>query len=85
MKNLILLSLSLFLINCSDNSNTQDCTDCGGGLLDGYLFKEVTTGDLESLGQISVNADLGACIRYKLDGEDFEDAVVVDDCCCLDI
>ena len=40
----ILLTLSaFFLVTCEDN---PECTSCGGGLLEGFLFKNVTQDDL---------------------------------------
>ena len=82
---LILYFLLFFLIGCGDSSSDSSCTECGGGLLDGYLYKEVTTvDDIASLTNINVTAEIGKCIRFKLDGEDFNDAEVVDDCCCVE-
>jgi hypothetical protein len=52
--------------------------------LDGYLYKEVTVEDIANLTDIDVTADVGKCIRFKLDGEDFSDAEIVDDCCCVE-
>ena len=34
---LILYFLLFFLIGCGDSSSDSSCTECGGGLLDGYL------------------------------------------------
>ncbi len=61
----------------------EGCDDCGGTILDGYLFSEVTTADLSTLGAVE-DIEVGACIRYKLDGTEFdlETVKVVDDCCC---
>ena len=75
--------LLLALVTCQDNS---ECSDCGGDLLDGFLFKKVTQEDLADIGSIDgVNIDV--CIRYQLssltDGDfDLESIEVVDDCCC---
>ena len=69
----------LGLWNCAENN--ADCADCGGGLLEGYLYKEVTLEDVGKLAEIAVNTELGACIRFKMDGTDFTEAVVVDECC----
>ena len=81
---LILYFLLFFLIGCGDSSSDFSCTECGGGLLDGYLYKEVTVDDIAGLTNINVTAEIGKCIRFKLDGEDFNDAEVVDDCCCVE-
>ena len=60
----------------------QHCTNCGGGLIDGYLYKEVTFADIAGLAEIDVSVNVGGCIRFRLDGTGFSDAEVVDDCCC---
>ncbi|GIS71184.1 MAG: hypothetical protein CM1200mP10_07610 [Candidatus Neomarinimicrobiota bacterium] len=40
----IILTLTLFLlVTCEDN---PECASCGGGILDGFLFKEVTQNGL---------------------------------------
>jgi hypothetical protein len=44
----------------------------------------VTVDDIAGLTNINVTAEIGKCIRFKLDGEDFNDAEVVDDCCCVE-
>ena len=28
--------------------------------------------------------DVGKCIRFKMDGTDFSEAALVDDCCCVE-
>jgi len=85
MKRLLIFNLLLlFLIGCGNSSSDSSCTECGGGLLDGYLYKEVTVEDIANLTDINVTAEIGKCIRFKLDGEDFSDAEVVDDCCCVE-
>ena len=62
----------------------QHCTNCGGGLVDGYLYKEVTFTDIAGLAEIAVAVDVGKCIRFKMDGTDFSEAALVDDCCCVE-
>ncbi len=42
----------LGLWNCAENN--ADCADCGGGLLEGYLYKEVTLEDVGKLAEIAV-------------------------------
>jgi hypothetical protein len=85
MKQILVLNFLLFfLIGCGNSSSDSSCTECGGGLLDGYLYKEVTVEDIANLTDIDVTADVGKCIRFKLDGEDFSDAEIVDDCCCVE-
>ena len=83
MKNNSIFIFFLIVIglwSCAENN--ADCTDCGGGLLEGYLYKEVTMDDVGKLAEIAVNTEIGACIRFKMDGTDFAEAVVVDECCC---
>ena len=85
MKRLLIFNLLLlFLIGCGNSSSDSSCTECGGGLLDGYLYKDVTVEDIANLTDINVTPEIGKCIRFKLDGEDFSDAEVVDDCCCVE-
>jgi len=78
------LIASIFvLVMFSACEKDEGCDDCGGTILDGYLFSEVTTADLSTLGAVE-DIEVGACIRYKLDGTEFdlETVKVVDDCCC---
>ena len=82
--NLALIFLSCFLLSCDAGAGDSECTDCGGGLLDGYLYKEVTVEDVASLAEIDVSTNVGKCIRFKMDGTEFSDAIVVDDCCCIE-
>jgi len=80
----IILTLSLFLlVTCEDN---PECASCGGGLLEGFLFKKVTQDDLTAIGNIE-GMNIGICIRYQLLGLtdeefDLETIAIVDDCCC---
>jgi hypothetical protein len=66
---------------CGKNS---ECTDCGGGLTGGYLYKRVTQEDLTQLATIE-GITLDTCIRFKFiieDEFDLESITIVDDCCC---
>ncbi len=74
--------VSFLLLNCENSTNNPDCNECGGGLLDGYLYKEVTIEDVAGLAEINVSVNIGKCIRFKMDGSEFSEAVIVDDCCC---
>ena len=77
------LFLFFILIVCGDIANNSECDDCGEGLVDGYLYKNVMVEDITtSLLEIDSSIGLDECIRYKTDGTDFTDATVVDDCCC---
>ena len=82
--NLALIFLSCFSLSCDAGAGDSECTDCGGGLLDGYLYKEVTVEDVASLAEIDVSTNVGKCIRFKMDGTEFSEAIVVDDCCCIE-
>ena len=84
--NRILISIFflIFLINCGADNSDSTCTECGGGLSEGYLYKEVTFNDIAGLAEIDVNVDVGKCIRFKMDGTDFSEAAGVDDCCCVE-
>jgi len=84
---LISIFLLIFLINCGGSNSDSSCTECGGGLLDGYLYKEVTSTDIAGLVEINVAVvagDIGKCIRFKMDGTEFSKAALVDDCCCVE-
>ena len=78
----IFIFLSIYGPACSEDNS--DCNNCGGGLLDGYLYKEVTIDDIGKLAEIAPSADAGACIRFKMDDDDFTEAEVVDNCCCIE-
>ena len=49
--NSIFFLIVLGLWSCAENN--ADCTDCGGGLLEGYLYKEVTMEDVGKLAEIA--------------------------------
>ncbi|NOZ04685.1 MAG: hypothetical protein GXO92_08845 [FCB group bacterium] len=80
----LLAILLLFLsINIGCNKSTE-CSNCGGGLTGGYLYKRVTQEDLAQLGGIE-GITLETCIRYKFlteDEFDLESIDIVDNCCC---
>ena len=80
----IFISLSIY--DPAFSENDSDCNNCGGGLLDGYLYKGVTIDDIVQLNEITVSTDAGACIRYKMDmdNDDFTDAEVIDDYFCIE-
>ena len=83
MKRNILLTSFLAMLVFLACEKEEGCDDCGGTILDGYFFSEVSTADLTVLGTVE-DIEVGVCIRYKLDGTDFdlETVLVVDDCCC---
>ena len=75
--------LFFILIGCGTTANNSECDDCGEGLVDGYLYKNVMVEDITtSLLEIDSSIGLDECIRYKTDGTEFTDAIVVNDCCC---
>ena len=82
MKIKSLLLSFVILVPFTSCEKEEGCDDCGGDISDGYFFNEVTPEDLIVLGAVEV--EVGACIRYKLDGTEFdlETVMVVDDCCC---
>ena len=47
-----------------------------------YLFKEITLQDITKLNEIAITTEIGNCIRFKMDDENFESAEIVEDCCC---
>jgi len=69
-------------MNCASETSNLDCIDCGDGILDEYLYKEVTISDITKLNEIAITTEIGNCIRFKMDGENFDSAEVVKDCCC---
>lgn len=79
----ILTLLILLAAGCSDKDN---CSDCGGTLIDGNIFKKITADDLAQIEGLALleGVDVGACIRVKLNGNelDLKTVAVVDDCCC---
>ncbi|MFH1852773.1 MAG: hypothetical protein ABIA75_10540 [Candidatus Neomarinimicrobiota bacterium] len=72
----------------SPGCDNEACGDCGGGLIDGYFYKKVTTEDLGFIGSENDNIpdlELDACIRFQFDLNNeinVESVKVVDDCCC---
>ncbi|MBL7013653.1 MAG: hypothetical protein ISR83_04475 [Candidatus Marinimicrobia bacterium] len=81
MKHLLII-FSLALLSLSCDNNAPECGDCGGGILDGFIYQTVTLEDIAPLADINIATDVGACIRAQLDEEGFTEATIVDDCCC---
>ncbi len=79
-----IIMVFFFFIGCNtSSSNNPECNDCGGGLIDGYLYKKVVMDDItSSLLEIDPSISIDECIRYKMDGMDFTEVETVDDCCC---
>ena len=40
-------------------------------------------GNVHRLAEISVNVEIGQCIRFKMIESEFSNAEIVDDCCCV--
>ena len=73
----------MLAISCTGINKNNSCTECGGGLVDGFLYKEVIIEDMIGLAEIDIITYIGKCILFKLDGSDFSEAEIVDDCCCI--
>ena len=82
IKRLNIYFILFYFMNCTSETSNMDCIDCGDGLLDGYFYKEVTISDITKLNEIAITTEIGNCIRFKMDGENFDSAEVVKDCCC---
>ena len=82
MRKFLFLILCIIIHSCNAGENGTDCFDCDGGIIDGFLYKEVSLGDIASLTEIGISANIGQCIRFKMDDSEFLDAIIVDDCCC---
>ncbi len=78
-----LVMLILLLIGCSDKDN---CNDCGGSIIEGFIFMNVTADDLAQNDGLALleGVDVGVCIRVKISGAelDLNTVKAVDDCCC---
>ncbi len=82
MKTLRIFFILFFFFSCYSNVDNTDCMDCGGGLLDGFLYKEVAPADISKLNDIAISVGVGECIRFKMDGDNFDSAEIVESCCC---
>ena len=71
-----------YFLNCTSQVDNSDCIDCGDGLLDGFLYKEVILTDIPKLNNIAISAEIGECIRLKMNGANFDFAEIVESCCC---
>ena len=58
-----------YFLNCASQVDNSDCIDCGDGLLDGFLHKEVILLDIPKLNNIAINAEIRESIRFKIDGD----------------
>ena len=69
-----------YFINCASQVDNSDCIDCGDGLLDGFLYKEVILTDIPKLNNIAISAEIEECIRFKMNGDNFDFAEIVESC-----
>tara|TARA_B100000073_G_scaffold302959_1_gene270719 strand:- start:305 stop:562 length:258 start_codon:yes stop_codon:yes gene_type:complete len=69
-------------LNCASQVDNSGCMDCGDGILDGFLYKEVILTDIPKLNNIAGSAEIGDCIRFKMDGDNFIFDEIVENCCC---
>ena len=82
MKTLIKKSIFLFyFLNCSSKVDNSDCIDCGDGLIDGFLYRGVILTDIPKLNNTAISAEIGECIRFKMNGDNFDFAEIVESCC----
>ena len=69
-----------YFLNCVSQVDNSDCIDCGDGLLDGFLYKEVILTDIPKLNNIAISAEIGEYIRFKMNGDNFDFAEIVESC-----
>ena len=82
MKTLRIFYILFSFFSCYSNVDNTDCMDCGGGLLDGFLYKEVALTDISKLNDIAISAGVGECIRFMMYCDNFDSAEIVESCCC---
>ena len=71
-----------YFLNFTSQVDNSDCIDCGDGLLDDFLYKEEVLTDIPKLNNIAISAEIGGCIRFKMYGDNFIFAEIVEICCC---
>ena len=85
MKRLGIFFLIIFycLSGCSMSSENIECDNCNDEMINDYLFKKVTLDDLiTNLLEVNPSINIDQCIKYKIIDNDYENAIIVDDCCC---
>ena len=82
MKMLRIFFILFFFFSCYSSVDNTDCMDCGGGLLNDFLYKEVVLTDISKLNDIGIATNIGNCIRFKMIDDDFDVVEVVENCCC---
>ena len=82
----IAILITALLLCGGSGCNNDDCNDCGGGVINGYMFKRVEQEDLAQLTPDFPDLQIDACIRFKIDlnNHSFKlgTVTIVDDCCC---
>ena len=69
-------------MNCASLLNKVHCIDCGDELLDGSSNKWVTLTEIPIIKNIAINAEIGKCIRFKIDGNNSIIAEIDESCFC---
>ena len=76
MKKLKILLLLFLHVSCTSETDNTNCMDCGEGLLDGYLYKEVTLTDIPKLSEIEISAINGPAFKKVNNFEEsFQDII----------
>ena len=69
-------------MNCASLVNNAHCIDCGDELLDDFSNKQVTLTEIPLIKNIAINAEIGKCIRFKIDGNNSIIAEIDESCFC---
>ena len=65
------------------SSENIKCDNCNDEMINDYLFKKVTLDDLiTNLLEVNPSISINQCIKYKIIDSDYENVIIVDDCCC---
>ena len=54
MKMLRIFFILFFFFSCYSNVDNTDCMDCGGGLLNDFLYKVIVLTDISKLNDIGI-------------------------------
>ena len=69
-------------MNCASLVNNAHCINYGNKLLDGSSNKQVTLTEIPIIKNIAINAEIGKCIRFKIDGNNSIIAEIDESCFC---